>query len=94
MKFKVYPNGFQGKQLNSSDVLDLSSIAACMWLKTEIVSRNFLKESDYNVMLNKAPEYWCLSVKVASENRTLCQIRLDESGSFEVNLIFNFNLFC
>ncbi len=84
---KVYPNGFQGKQLSLVDQKHLLSIAACLWVKSEMRSRNFIDDSISNSMLATIPNLWCLSVSVDSSKISLhINVDLKDNGYFTVHL--------
>ena len=82
---QVYPDGFQGKQLTPVDRNHLTAIAACVWAKNEVRSRQFLNEASNNFMLSTPVKQWSLVVTLAGE-KTACDIKLDDGGYFTVSL--------
>lgn len=85
---QVYPDGFQGKQLDVMDKQYLLSIAASIWAKNELRSRTYLKENNAQDMLSHSPDKWNLSIDIAGE-KTVCSIAVVDKAFFEVNFICN-----
>jgi len=96
---EVYPDGFHGKQLTTSDREELATIAACFWVKNELNARKFTNAlPSSHAMLQSVPTEWSLSVNLANE-KILCEIRSSDDGYFsiaigarELKLKDNFNL--
>ncbi|XP_032779353.2 propionyl-CoA carboxylase alpha chain, mitochondrial [Daphnia magna] len=82
---EVYPNGFQGKQLQLLERQHLISIAACMWATNELRLQAFDNERNVNCMLKKNVEWWVLSVDVAG-NKTPCEVELGEDGYYKATI--------
>lgn len=81
----IFPEGFTGKVLDELERHELTALAACIYVKEQLVARKFVNQTRIPMAKN-LPTEWSLSISVGDDSDETTVTYLKEKQKFEVEI--------